>query len=354
MPLSADTLFHAATVILLSLFLPVTAATYYKFRHYRRAKEIERVLNILKVDKDYRHVHQEVSPGVHYLVAVIYASALAIIGLILMFYADGVGLEEFPSLKLGEQEYPRPGSRMVFAMAFIGGYLWGLQHVFRRYALNDLVPVVYYSLSLRMLVAATLALVIFNAYGALVGTDANTATGITVWPAIAFLIGMFPRRGLRWLTDKTPIFSADVDPSVKPAPLEMIQGMSLHDRLRLEEVGIDNCYDLANYDFVPLILKTPYGARELIDWILQAKLCTYVGEGVKDLRHHGIRTIVDLEQLKDMETLIAESAVTRDALERARDSVVGNVEIRRMQEAGALLGTYWKSPAQQNATPASD
>lgn len=345
--LTAANVFQASTVILLSLFLPLTALSYYAFRRYRRTSEINRVLELLNVDPTYRRVHRDIRPGTHYLVAVIYASALAQIGLVLLFYAEDVGLLEFPKIDIGGHQYPRDGSRMVFAMAFFGGYLWGLQYIFRRYALNDLMPVVYYGLCLRMLLAATLALVIYNAYGAygaLTGTETKqSGIDATIWPALAFLMGMFPQRGLRWLTDKAPIFSSQLDPSVKPAPLEMIQGMSLHHRFRLEEIGIDNCYDLANYDFVPLILRTPYGARELIDWILQAKLCVYFGEGVKELRHHGIRTILDLQSLtpESLDTLVAETSLTRDALERARESVLNNAPIERMCAAGALLGTYW-------------
>ena len=89
---------------------------------------------------------------------------------------------------------------------------------------------------------------------------------------------------MRWLTDRLPIFSSEADASVRRLPLEMIQGIEVHDRLRPEEEGIDSCYDLATADFVPLMLKTTCGARQLIDWILQAKLCVYFAEAVKDLR----------------------------------------------------------------------
>jgi hypothetical protein len=118
-----------------------------------------------------------------------------------------------------------------------------------------------------------------------------------IWPALAFLMGTFPERGMRYLSDKIPFLSQGGDPTVRPAPLEMIEGIESRDILRLQEIGIDNCYDLATADFVPLMLKTPYSARQLIDWILQAKLCVYVGAGVKELRRLGIRTLFDLELL---------------------------------------------------------
>ena len=150
---------------------------------------------------------------------------------------------------------------------------------------------------MRIILAAIVAVIVYNAYSALAGDSASDG-GITanIWPALAFMIGIFPQRGLRWLSDKNPMLAQAGDASVRPAPLEMIEGIEAHDVLRLEELGIDNCYDLATADFIPVLLKTPYSARELIDWILQAKLCVYFGDSVKELRRLGIRTIIDLKR----------------------------------------------------------
>ncbi len=103
----------------------------------------------------------------------------------------------------------------------------------------------------------------------------------------------------------------------------MVEGIEIHDSLRLEELGIDTYYDLATADFVPLMLKTPYSARQLIDWILQAKLCVYFGDAVKNLRQQVFRTVIDLAHLtpKEIETLAAETALTKSALEHAQQSV---------------------------------
>ena len=124
----------------------------------------------------------------------------------------------------------------------------------------------------------------------------------------------------------------------------MVEGIETHDSLRLEEVGIDTCYDLATADFVPLMLKTPYSARQLIDWILQAKLCVYFGDAVKNLRQQGFRTVIDLAQLtpQEIEALAAETALTKSALEHAQQSVTHEAaELERLREAGRLLGTFW-------------
>jgi predicted RecB family nuclease len=125
----------------------------------------------------------------------------------------------------------------------------------------------------------------------------------------------------------------------------MVEGIEGHDSLRLEELGIDTCYDLATADFVPLVLKSPYSARQLIDWILQAKLCVYFGDAVKNLRQQGFRTVIDLQNLtqQEIEALAAETALTKSALEHAQQSVKHeSAELERLREAGRALSTFWK------------
>jgi hypothetical protein len=367
-------------------FLPFTILSYLFSRWYRREAEINRILSLLKIDQmdpAYKKAY-EIEKRRYYLWAFAYISVVTCVGLALLFLPGKIGLKdgEFPTVSMGSVEspqsggaelskssgessksgvrFPHPGSRLVFGMAFFGAYLWGLQYLFRRYSLNDLLPSVYYGMSVRMILAAIIAVVIYNAGKALAG-DGDSKGGITdnIWPALAFVLGMFPQRGLRWLTERLPMFSAETDSSVRKMPLEMIEGLEAHDVLRLEEQGIDSCYDLATADFVPLILKTPYSARQLIDWILQAKLCIYVGDSIKDLRKSGIRTILDLDHLDDdvkINKLVTETAVTDAAIRQAKASVQSNDEIKRLHDVGLLLGKFWhgelsKAPTETPAMP---
>jgi hypothetical protein len=329
----------------LYLFIPVSAVTYHFTRRHMRLLEVERMLSILNVSPAYAKAF---GPDTlySYVASVAYASIVACIGLALLLFSHELGLEngEFPRVTLvgGDSplEFPATGSRLVFAMAFLGVYLSGLQHVYRRGAVNDLSPTLYYGFAMRVLLASTVALIIYNGYSALSGGDAGITANI--WPALAFMIGIFPQRGLRWLSDKVPMLSQSTDAAVRPAPLEMIEGVESHDVLRLEELGIDNCYDLATVDFVPVLLKTPYSARQFVDWILQAKLCAYFGEDIKELRRLGIRTILDLNDLSPEEivALPNDTRVTADVLARARESVANNPELLRLREVGQALSVY--------------
>ena len=138
------------------------------------------------------------------------------------------------------------------------------------------------------------------------------------------------------------MLAQETNPSVRSAPLEMIEGIKSDDVMRLEEVGIDTCYDLATADFVPLLLHTPYGARELVDWILQAKLCVYFGDAMKELRRHSIRTAIDLAQLsqEDIEALAPETALTKFALQRAQKAIRDDADIERLRKIGQSLGRF--------------
>jgi hypothetical protein len=335
-------------IAILTCFLPLSALTYFFFRRDRSQLEAKRILRILEVDEDYRHVYaidQRRPRRVFWSLfwAVNYATGITLVGLIILFLGQTLGFGEFPSVQIGNNGiiFPAPGSRVVFGVAFLGAYVWGVQYIFQRYSQNDLVHTIYFSLGIRMIFASLIATLVFNVATGLVDNDVQTLIA-NIGPAIAFLIGMFPQRGLRWVSERLPMFASSSHPSVREAPLEMIEGIGGHDGLRLEELGIETCYDLATVDFVPLVLSTPYSARQLVDWILQAKLCTCFGEGVIDLRKHGIRLISDLASLtnEQIEALSRATVVTESALLQAREAVRQDGEIKRMQRVGERLSHY--------------
>lgn len=342
--------------IMLSLFLPLLAHSYYFYRQERKRIEVQRIFEKLGLPKDsaYEQMFRTARSGPYFCLATAMAWAIALIGLTILFVGAKIGIDAIPQTDIRNQKFPMDGSRLVFGMAFLGAYFWGLQYVLRRYVANDLIPGVFYGLAIRMPLAATLALLIFNAFGSLTGSgtgDSVAADGASlesagvdarIWPALAFLLGAFPQRGLQWLIARIPGFSSEADPSVRPLPLEMIEGIRTFDRMRLEELGIESCHDLAVADLIPLILRTSYGARELTDWILQAKLCVYCGQGVKDLRGHGVRTILDLVDLgeSDIVELAKKTSASDFGLKRAQEFAKTDPEIRRLRTVAQKLGQY--------------
>lgn len=367
--------------ILLSLFLPILAHSYYFYRQQRKRIEVTRIFEKLDLppESTYEQMFRTARSGPYFCLAAGIAWVISLIGLMILFMGESMGIDAIPPTGISHQKFPIPGSRLVFGMAFLGAYFWGLQYLLRRYVSNDLIPGVFYGLALRMPLAATLALLVFNAFASFTGgagmgdggagigdtgtgighaggndvgtagpavtTAANgTPTGVDarIWPALAFLLGAFPQRAQQWLVSKIPGFSTETDPAVRPLPLEMIEGLRTYDRMRLEELGIDSCHDLAVADFIPLILRTSYGAREVTDWILQAKLCVYCGQSVKDLRTHGIRTIVDLIDLEaeDIAELAKKTSASDFGLIRAHEFAKKDEEIKRLRTVAGKLSQF--------------
>jgi hypothetical protein len=220
------------------------------------------------------------------------------------------------------------GTLLFFGMAFLGAYLWGLQHILHRYYTSDLVPAVYYGLGTRMIFAAIIALMVYHMLPDLAEGDGGGMAS-SFLPALAFLIGIFPQRALQYMTDRINIFVSPTDAAAREVPLELIQGISVNDRLRLLEEGIESCFDLANAEFVQLLFTTPFQPLELIDWQLQARLVLYFGRTAEQMREQGIRNISDLKMLDDAaaKELAEKTRATKAAVEMAR---------RRAEEDGAI------------------
>ena len=88
----------------------------------------------------------------------------------------------------------------------------------------------------------------------------------------------------------------------------MIEGMSLLHKIRFSEIGIDNAQNLANANLIEVFIKTPFQAKQLIDWAGQAKLFMYFKSDIDKLREFGIRTIYDLKIIGETEDRLNEVA----------------------------------------------
>jgi Na+-transporting methylmalonyl-CoA/oxaloacetate decarboxylase gamma subunit len=365
-----DTEFVTKIALLLAfvLYFPSSAICYYYSRHDQRKNEIDRYIDLLKIDKPdlFRLQH----PCISLSIALTFITLLTGCFWALVLFGEDSGITGNANFLLGGASIIgsaqqgsqnaiylyQSGALLTFNMSFTGAYLWGLQQIARRYAMNDLIPAAYYNVGVRMIFATLLALVFYHLskmipdfLSPLFSTPeeaSNSAGGNSshlLMPIVAFLIGLFPQRGLQWLTSKFSIFTREANPSVRDLPLEMVEGITLYDRVRLQEMGIDSCYDLANLDYIPYLFKTPYSPRILIDWILQAKLCVYFGEQVSQLREHGIHTVWQLRQLDEetLKMLAKNTTLTEDTLLQAYRQIATNKEIQRLVLAQLKLSRYW-------------
>jgi hypothetical protein len=83
--------FKLFVAIVLYLFLPLSALTYYVSTRQRRIVEVERVLAILSVEPSYAKAYlPDQLPS--YVWAVGYASVVSCIGLVLLFFSTEIGL----------------------------------------------------------------------------------------------------------------------------------------------------------------------------------------------------------------------------------------------------------------------
>lgn len=360
------------------IFIPISAACYFFSRNTQRNSEVQRYLEILKIKNT--ELFQRQHPVISLSVAVFFLTLLMVCfwGLVLFGEDSGltktsnyllggaatIGLDECKDKDAAIIDLYQSGALLTFNMAFLGAYLWGIQHISRRYSMNDLIPTAYYNVGIRMIFAGILALVFYHLstitpdiLASVLGNNADpetsekAATNSThmLMPVIAFLIGMFPQRGLKWLTEKFTMFTQQKDPTVRDLPLEMIEGITMYDRVRLQELGIDSCYDLAHTDYIPYLFKSPYSPRILINWILQAKLCLYFGEHVKDLREHGIHTVWQLKNYDEegLKALVKTTSLTEDTLMMVKGQIMQDQEIERLIEAQLKLSQYWNKPTDE-------
>jgi hypothetical protein len=213
--------------------------------------------------------------------------------------------------------------------------------VFRRYVRADLGPKAYSHISVRIIVASVLAWVAshtfegFGEAGAALtsavptgaapavaapgaGAVSDVSAVVTPWHLLllAFFIGIVPDTGVAILHDllKTRFVSFFVPTMNNRDALTELEGITLYDRARLLEEGIENVENLAHHNLIELVLRTRIPAPRLVDLVDQAVLYLHARDEPADvaagaaatpptqarllqqLKARGIRTATDLEQ----------------------------------------------------------
>ena len=187
---------------------------------------------------------------------------------------------------------------LVF-FAFLGAYVFSIQELVRRYNTFDIQPQVYSSIFMRMVIAVVITFVgtaVINiSAGQMVVQGENAQSDPSAWAAIlAFVIGIFPKRGLRWFTQRSNSVLGGSADTTSERPLEKIIGISTWHEARLLEMGIDDAQNLATADIRRLLLTTQFDTQEIIHWIDQSILYVKVGDKIDRYRDIKVSTFSEL------------------------------------------------------------
>lgn len=188
----------------------------------------------------------------------------------------------------------------TLAWGFMGAFLWAASSMVRRLSKADITPILYYKASFRLLFACSVALIFSFIAGQVNLGGTNYSPSLV--PMVAFLSGMLPERFFNFMMESMKAVFSGRDVNTKELHLRNIEGISSLHRERLWEEGIDNAQNLAQSSVIQLLLKTPFEARQILDWIGQAKLLTYMKEDLGRAHAVGIRSVYDFISLKETYT----------------------------------------------------
>jgi hypothetical protein len=199
-----------------------------------------------------------------------------------------------------------PARPMVFG--FLGAYFFSLNMIFRRYVLGDLTPKTFNHISVRLVTTTILVWVIAEIVQIVSGGPAVEAWLL----ALAFVIGIVPEAGTTYIQEtarRRPnlgIFSRNQneEPDIKideEHPLINLEGITIYDRSRFQEVGINNIENLAHHNLIELLVRVGVTTERIVDLFDQAILYLHLGLDKESLgwsrqvlREYGIRTATDL------------------------------------------------------------
>ena len=283
-------------IIVVSGFIPFTAVSF--FINYIPKKEKEFIKSIKEMGINTSRTVRDSYSMSSYIIPVLFAF-LIFGGFITAFTLGGNGDSLTDNVFLSGPFFGENNkavinqSFFVLAWAFLGGFAYSAYNIIRRLRGLDLSPSVYYSAGIRIILASAVALVVSFLLGS--ETTPNEIVSFKAGlAAISLLAGMFPQRLLSYIMRRYQDLVSSESVTDRSLSLYNIEGISIYHKERLEEIGIDNAQNLATASLTQLIAETPYDARQLLDWIGQAKLVCYVKDDIHRLRAIGIRSVFDL------------------------------------------------------------
>lgn len=349
-------------VIIIAGFMPLSAFSFFKSMLPKKEQDYKKAMNDMGINTE-KQVRDVYTP-IRYLLPVSFVTIICLLGAGLIAFSDSFSEELKDSLILTGAFFGDKNtslilqSLVVVTYAFLGSFIWSSFAVTVRLFSKDLVPSVYYRAGIRMILAVVIALII----SFLIGKEgaANLFQFKSSLVAIAFLSGMFPERFLQYIIN---LFKKFVDPdglNTNELSLYRIEGITMSQKERLEEIGITNAQNLATFSLTQLCIETPFESRTLLDWIGQAKLLCYLKEDIDKLRGVGIRSVFDLVKVPRSDNeigFIADAAgISETLLKNVNDQVLSDKGILALAgfQNGKNTPTKKENNPPQSNTPVDE
>jgi len=185
---------------------------------------------------------------------------------------------------------------VTVSYAFLGWTVWTFTAIFDRAATQQLYPATFNRLLIRLAVAVLVAVVVRHLEADSVSNAADASLPVS-GPALAFVVGMFPERGLAWITQKFSNFTRSPTHS-EDFNLELIEGIDPATTYRMQELGLNDGAALARANPFTIFEALAVPMTEAIDWIAQAQLLLLVkADRFQTLQKAGYRSMFDVVRL---------------------------------------------------------
>ena len=284
---SPTTLMASLLTLILSSLFPVSALVYLAFQREKKIHQLEEDLRLLGIaDHDNgnenpinNYLDSPALKGSFFSHSMLPAS-LTIIGCLFMFY-------EFRNLLIRDEIY-------ALRYGFLGAFVYSIQLLYRRYTTFDLQPAIYLYCAISLIAGLAFN---FTAASFLPTSADSGELGDGISAIASFSLGYFPLMAIRWFNRISNSALGNKRERNNSLPLSVIDGISQFHETRLREEGIDNVQNLASAKIDELLANTRFSAQQVMDWVDQAILHTYIQAGSwESFRRGGVRMISDFQE----------------------------------------------------------
>ncbi|MCA9135411.1 MAG: hypothetical protein KDB00_01595 [Planctomycetales bacterium] len=285
-------------ILIISAIFPLVAQVYRRFlladgdvRRYDEFATLEKAIGQRYSATSLSETFREEYGVRAYTLCLLPAIAMSIVGWSLILFHPAANAQNASVFLLDTVVAKAVG------LGFLGAIVFSFQLLWQRLSTEDLKPTIFLRCALAMFCGMVLTYVVFSAtvsfssFGAAPNEDSNlSGTNALVGFIVAFAIGYFPMLAISWFTRIANSALGEPTRRADSQRLVYVDGISAFHEERLLEEGIQNVHDLAYADLGMLLIKSPYTARQIIDWSDQCKMLLLIepGEAIS-FRRAGVR-----------------------------------------------------------------